>query len=152
MVGLFNFIGSCFSTLTVTYFSRRPLLLFGHSGIFLIYTMMGFFTYYKKNTLVLVTMCSNLVVYQNTSGPIAWAYASETLCDVSLGMVLLTLFATVFVLNLTTQPLMDSKLEQYGVFWLFGTFNFFAIFYVYFLLPETKGLTHAEKRQLFYPG
>ena len=63
MVGIFNFTGSCMSILSMTYFGKRPLLLGGHALMSLIYLMMGFFTLYNKNILVLVMMCSFLVVY-----------------------------------------------------------------------------------------
>jgi len=47
---------------------------------------------------------------------------------------------------------MHSKLQPYGVFWMFGIFNFCAIFYMYFFVPETRGLPDAEKKRQFYPG
>lgn len=62
------------------------------------------------------------------------------------------LFSTVFVLNLITNPLMDSVLQPYGVFWMFGFCNFCAIFYMYFFIGETRGKTDAEKKRQFYPG
>mmetsp|Transcript_10791 Transcript_10791/g.13538 ORF Transcript_10791/g.13538 Transcript_10791/m.13538 type:complete len:171 (+) Transcript_10791:857-1369(+) len=102
MVGIFNFSGSFLSILTMSYFGRRPLFLGGHSTIFILYVLMGFFTLYEYDIMVLVMMCTFLVVYQNTSGPCAWAYAAETCCDASLGVALLVLYSTVFILNLTT--------------------------------------------------
>lgn len=152
MIGLFNFLGAFMSIATMSFFGRRTLFLFGHMGMFTVYVLMGFFTLYDYDMMVLVMMCTFLLVYQNTSGPCAWAYASETCCDVSLGVALLVLYSTVFVLNLITQPLMNSALQEYGVFWLFGTANFFAIFFVYKFMPETKGKEDAEKKKQFYPG
>jgi len=101
---------------------------------------------------VLVMMCVFLLIYQNTSGPVTWAYAAETCCDVSLGVALLSLYSTIFVLNLTTEPLMHSPLGQQGVFFLFAGCSFVAVFFMWKFVPETKGLTDAEKKRLFYPG
>jgi len=42
---------------------------------------------------------------------------------------------------------MDSALQQYGVFWLFGACNFVAIFFVYGYMPETKNLPDADKKR-----
>ena len=35
---------------------------------------------------------------------------------------------------------------------MFAFYNFIAIFYMYFYVPETKGLLEADKKKLFYPG
>ena len=47
---------------------------------------------------------------------------------------------------------MDSALQPQGVFFLFSGFSLIGIFYMYFYVPETKGLTDGEKKQQFYPG
>ena len=131
----------------MSFVGRRPLLLFGHSGICISYIIMGFFTYYSVNIGVLVMMCVFLLIYQNTSGPVAWNYAGETCCDVALGVSMTVLWGTVFVLNLITQPLMHSALQPYGVFWLFSVCNACAFFFMYFFVAETKGLPDAEKKR-----
>ena len=48
--------------------------------------------------------------------------------------------------------MMNSVLQPEGVFFLFSFFSFCAIFYMYFFVPETVGLTGAAKKKLFYPG
>ena len=35
---------------------------------------------------------------------------------------------------------------------MFAFYNFCAIFFMYFYVPETKGLLEADKKKLFYPG
>ena len=82
----------------------------------------------------------------------AWAYAAETCCDVSLGVSLLVLYSVVLILSLTTEPLMDSVIQPQGVFFLFAFFSFCAWFFMYYYVPETKGLPEADKKKLFYPG
>ena len=47
---------------------------------------------------------------------------------------------------------MKSALQPYGVFWMFAFFNFCAIFYMYYFVGETKGLSDGEKKALYYPG
>ena len=82
----------------------------------------------------------------------AWCYAAETCCDVSLGVSLLVLYSVVLVMSLTTNSLMDSKLQPQGVFFMFSFFSFVAFFFMYYYVPETKGLPEDEKKKLFYPG
>lgn len=47
---------------------------------------------------------------------------------------------------------MNSALQPQGVFFLFSGFSFIAFFYMYFFVPETKGLPDAQKKSQFYPG
>ena len=47
---------------------------------------------------------------------------------------------------------MDSALQPQGVFFLFAGFSFIAIFYVYFFMDESKGLSDREKKALYIPG
>ena len=47
---------------------------------------------------------------------------------------------------------MDSALQAQGVFFLFAGFSFIAIFYVYFFMDESKGLSDREKKALYIPG
>ena len=82
----------------------------------------------------------------------AWAYCEETCCDSALGVCQLTLWSVVVVLVLITEPLMNSALQPYGVFFLFGGFSVIAFFFMYFFVPETRGLTEAEMKKQFYPG
>ena len=152
VIGLVNFLSSVISMASISLIGRRTLLLYGHTGICLSYLLMGIFTIKEINYGVLAMLCTFLLIYQNTSGCVAWTYSAETCCDVSLGVCLLTLYSVVIVLSLTTEPLMNSALQPEGVFFLFSVFSFLAFFYVYFYIPETKGLPDAEKKRVFYPG
>ena len=49
-----------------------------------------------------------LLSYENTSGPVALLYATETTIDAALGICLLTLWGTVFVLSLVCPILMSD--------------------------------------------
>ena len=82
----------------------------------------------------------------------AWLYSTETCCDVTLSVCLVTLWGTVLVLSLSTEPLMDSALQPQGVFFLFAAFSFIAIFYVAFGMDETMGLSEKAKKLLYVPG
>ena len=111
VVGLVNFLSACLCILSMRFFGRRTLLLVGHIGICLSYFFMAIFTITGADYGVLAMLCSFLLIYQNTSGPVAWAYAAETCCDVSPGVSLLVLYSVVLLLSLTTNSLMDSKLQ-----------------------------------------
>ena len=69
---------------------------------------MGIFTIIDWDAGVLAMLAAFLFVYENTSGPVAWCYLTETCCDVAVGANLFVLYFVVLIMSLTTQPLMDS--------------------------------------------
>ena len=147
VVGAVNFLGSCLSIITLRYLGRRTLLVSGHMGMSICYLLMGVFTITGLNYGVLVMISLFLLIFCNTSGPVAWIYCSETCSDGALGACLMVLYATVTILSLITEPLMNSALQPQGVFFLFSGFNFLGFFFMYFYVPETKGLIEAEKKR-----
>lgn len=58
------------------------------------------------NFLMLVGIFLFVLVYVNTSGPLAWVYAAETTVDAGLSFCLFTLYADVLILSLTCPVLM----------------------------------------------
>ena len=137
---------------TVRVIGRKTLLLWGHVGIFLTHLLIGVFTIEGVDYGVLVMMCLFLIIFNNTSGPIAWVYAAETCCDISLGICLQVLWGVVLLLSLTSESLMNSALQPQGVFFLFAGFSLIAVFFVYFFMDETKGLSEKQKKALYMPG
>jgi len=101
-------IGALLSCYVVKCFSRRFLLIAGHIGIALVHASIGYFDIKGNNDGVLIMTIVFLIVYENTSGPLAWLYAAETVIDVALGVCLLTLWGTVFVLSLVCPSLMSK--------------------------------------------
>ena len=52
----------------------------------------------------------------------------------------MTLYLSVLVLSLLTNPLMNSALHSQGVFFLFAVLSAMATVFLYFYLGETMGL------------
>lgn len=104
------------------------------------------------DTGVIVMMCVFMAIYQNTCGPIPWLYAAETMTDVGLGVALQVLYATLMVVSVGTEPLMDTGLHTSGVFFLFGFFSFCGFVFTYFFFRETKGLTEKQKKTVYSPS
>ena len=114
--------------------------------------LIGLFIITGFNAGVLAGIAFFLFVYQNSSGPIAYQYATETCCDIGLGICILVLYFTILVLSLSTEPLMDSKLQPQGVFFLFAILSVIAFIFLYFYLGETMHLSKSEKKNLYVPG
>ena len=111
LIGMCNFLSAVASIGVIRTFGRRPLMLIGHVGIAVCHCIIGVLTILEINYGVLVFICLFIIIYEQTTGPIAWFYAAETCCDVTLGVCMYTLYFTVFILTLVTEPLMNSVLQ-----------------------------------------
>jgi len=155
LIGVINMFASLASTRIVKMFGRKPLVIWGHAGIAMVHFAIGILNNMDNNLGVLLLLLLFLVLYQNTSGPVAWLYAAETNIDSALGFCLLVLWGTVFVLSLVC-PILMSTPDQGGigpsnVFFMLGAFNVAGSIYSKFVLKETRGLTDKDKKLLFTP-
>ena len=151
MISLVNTLSAGIGIYAMNAFGRRSLTLWGGIGIVLSHYAIGTCIIMQYNVGTLVMMCAFIFFYQNSSGPVAWVYAQETLTDAGLGATLNVLYGSIFVLSLATEPLMNSALHPSGVFFLLGTFGLMAVIFTIIWLKESKGLTEKEKKSLYVP-
>lgn len=85
-------------------------------------------------------------------GPLAPLYAAEVCTDVALGAVMITEDIVVLLQDFVTPILLESPMQPVGVFFMFGIFSMIGLIYIYMYVPETKGLSEIEKREIFWPG
>ena len=90
--------------------------------------------------------------FQFTLGPLVIVYAAEVCTDIALGAVMITEDIIVLLQDFITPKLLSSPMQPYGVFFMFGAFSMIGLIYIYFYVPETKGLSEQEKREIFMPG
>ena len=76
--------------------------MYGYLAIAVTYTLMATFTITGFDYGVLIMICTFLLIYQNSNGPVSWAYCAETVCDGALGVIIGVLYSVVVVLSLTT--------------------------------------------------
>ena len=70
----------------------------------------------------------------------------------ALGICLLTLWGTVFILSLVCPILLKPEvLGASGVFFIFSGISIFGSLYGVFVIKETAGLTDKQKKTLFTP-
>jgi major inositol transporter-like SP family MFS transporter len=111
IIGFVNFASAASAFLVLQRIGRRPLLIWGHTGIAIAHFAIGVMTILAFDWGILVGICVFIIIYELTSGPVAWMYAAETCCDMSLGICMYTLYFVVFILSLVTEPLMNSKMQ-----------------------------------------
>ena len=107
LVSLFSAITSLYAAKT---FSRRFLFIGGHFAMGIFHIGIGYFIMINKGAYALVSILLFMFVSWNSSNAITWLYCSEIAPDITLGFVGTTGYFTTFVLALTMQPMMDSKL------------------------------------------
>ena len=152
LIGAINFFSSGLSIWTAKSFSRRAIFIWGHALIGVAHICVGIFAYLEMPTAVLISMLFFIFLFQNSSGCITWPYCAEVAVDVVLGFVGFTGYFVVFILTLTTQFMMTSKLlEAWGTFWLFGFISLVAALWFHLYVKETKHLNDKEKKSLYIP-
>lgn len=101
---------------------------------------------------LLALICAVAFLFQFTLGPLAPLYAAEVCTDIALGAVMITEDVVVLLQDFVVPTLLDSPMTPAGVFFMFGTFSMAGLMFIFFFVPETKGLSEQEKREIFWPG
>jgi hypothetical protein len=107
---------------------------------------------FEQNYLAIVFIILVLVAYEFSTGPICYIHISEVASDVTLGLSLVVLNATIVILNLVTDPLM--KIHVYGVpgvFFILGALSYTGSIFMFFFMRKTDGLNDIEKKTLYMP-
>lgn len=113
--------------------------------------MIGYLNTLENSTGVIINMALFMWFYGATSGPLAWAYAAETVVDKGLGICLMSLYIWVIILSLICPVIMDPEvMGPTNVFYFFSALMLLAIPYILYFMKETKGLTDKEKKNLYY--
>ena len=112
--------------------------------------MIAMATILEWSTIQIGLTCLFIFVYMTTTGPCAWAYAAETCTDTALSMCVFTLYWWQTLESFTTETLMNWSPE--GTFFIFGGITAVSVFFLYFFVGETKGLSEREKKEIYMPG
>jgi SP family sugar:H+ symporter-like MFS transporter len=152
IIGIINFVTTVCSIPFVIKFPRKTLLLWGHFFIFVFHTLAAIFSLAEMPMWELIMMNLFIAAYEFSSGTVCWIYIAEVVVDSALGLSVMTLFGTVFFLNLFVEFLIDSPSFGFaGVFMSMGIFSLTGSIFVYFYMRETKGLTDRQKKELYMP-
>lgn len=149
LLGFFKLLMTGVAILTVDKVGRRPLLLIGVSGIILsLFSLGSFYALGGGNPLLSVgSLLLYVGAYQVSFGPISWLMVSEVFALPVRGraqsLATLVNFGSNALVTFLLPPI-QSSLGQAGTFFSFGIVGFVALGFVYFKVPETKGLSLEE--------
>lgn len=149
LLGLLKLIMTGVAVVVVDRLGRRPLLLGGVSGMVISLFLLGSYYTYLDNAPVVAVAGLLLYVgcYQLSFGPIGWLLISEIfplrLRGRGLSIAVLVNFTANALVTFAFSPLQEI-LGAGILFFIFGGIAVLSLVFVFFVVPETKGLTLEE--------
>lgn len=143
--GIINLVFTLAALPLVDKIGRRKLMLFGASGLTIIYVLIA--SAYGLGIMgwpVLVLVLAAIAIYALTLAPVTWVLLSEIFPNRVRGLAMslgtLALWIACFLLTYTF-PLLNASLGASGSFLLYGVICAMGFMYVLRNVPETKGIT-----------
>ncbi|CAH0721282.1 unnamed protein product, partial [Brenthis ino] len=163
IVGVVQTIATYISSLLIEKAGRRILLL--QSCIIMGICLIVLGTYFKLQEsgvnvasvgwLPLLCLVLFIVSFSLGFGPIPWMMMAELFPvefrGTASGITVITNWCLVFVVTLCF-PLMKDAIGIYSCFWFFSGFMIICVFFVFFLIPETKGKTVSQIQTILGGG
>ena len=149
-IGVVNFLMTIVALFFTDRLGRKPLLYFGLTGVMLSLIAIGcgfaFSDFFGEN-LKWVTvggLVTYIICFAMSLGPIGWILVSEVFPLKIRGIAMSICTVSNFAFNffvVYSFPILLEKIGGAWTFWGFGMVSFFCIVFVYFLVPETKGIS-----------
>jgi sugar porter (SP) family MFS transporter len=128
---------------TVDRYGRRILMLFGTSGLAIIYSVLAFLYHRHSHGLhMLLLVVAAIACYAMSLAPVTWVVISEIfpsrVRSAAVSISVSALWIACFVLTYTF-PILNNALGAAGTFWIYAGICALGFLYLAFRLPETKG-------------
>ncbi|KAJ9179765.1 hypothetical protein P3X46_008095 [Hevea brasiliensis] len=149
LLGLLKLIMTGTAVLVVDRLGRRPLLLGGVSGMVISLFLLGSYYLFLDDVPFVAVVALLLYVgcYQLSFGPIGWLMISEVfplrLRGRGLSIAVLVNFGANAIVTFAFSPL-KAWLGAGILFYAFGVIAVLSLVFIFFIVPETKGLTLEE--------
>jgi len=159
IVGAVNLTFTIIAIYTVDRFGRKPLQIIGALGMAVSMIALGFTFFLQKMGLAsLLFMLTYVASFAVSWGPVTWVLLSEIFPNRIRGRAMAVAVAAQWVSNLViswTFPVLDKSSFLNNIFnhgfsyWIYGIMGILAAWFVWKLVPETKGKTLEEMEKLF---
>lgn len=155
IVGVMQILAVFVSTLIVDRAGRRILLLISIIFLCLTSCTLGVYFYLLKNEvdvnsikwLPLVSVCIFIIMFNMGFGPLPWMMMGEIFApevkSVAASSACLFNWILVFIVTKFFSDL-SKTIDLDATFWLFAVISLIGTFFVYFIVPETKGKSLEE--------
>lgn len=145
-IGLVNVIFTIIAIWLMDKLGRRPLLFFGNLGCFIALATIGFlFRAGRTEGMILVVMmCLFVACFAFSMGPIKWVVMSEIfptrIRGRAVAIATLAVWVTDGIYN-QLFPMVQESIGMSGSFFIFALVLIPQFFFVWRIMPETKGRT-----------
>ncbi|GAB2293890.1 Vacuolar glucose transporter 1 [Dionaea muscipula] len=149
LLGFFKLVMTGIAVLVVDKLGRRPLLLGGVSGLTISLFLLGAYYTFLDNAPAVAVVALLLYVgcYQLSFGPIGWLMISEIfplwMRGRGLSIAVVVNFGANAIVTFAFSPL-QSLIGAGNVFFMFGGIAVLSLIFIFFIIPETKGLSLEE--------
>lgn len=149
-IGIVNFLMTIVALFFTDRLGRKPLLYFGLTGVMLSLIALGcgfaFADFFgeKLKWVTVGSLVTYIICFAMSLGPIGWILVSEVFPLKIRGIAMSICTVANFAFNffvVYSFPILLEKIGGAWTFWGFGIVSLFCIIFVYFLVPETKGIS-----------
>jgi SP family xylose:H+ symportor-like MFS transporter len=158
IIGAINLTFTVLAIYTVDRFGRKPLMIIGALIMAVSMFCLGFsFSMHREGILALVFMLLYTAGFAMSWGPVTWVLLSEIFPNSVRGAMSIAVAAQ-WIANLIiswTFPMMNDntwlteKFNHGFSYWIYGLMGLLAAWFVWKLVPETKGKTLEEMEKLW---
>lgn len=149
-IGLINFVMTIVAVFFTDRVGRKPLLYVGLTGVmlslFALASAFVFETLFGDNLkwIALGSLISYIICFAMSLGPVGWILVSEVFPLKIRGIAMSVCTVSNFAFNffvVASFPILMNRLGGGFTFAMFGIVSLICIIFVYFAIPETKGIS-----------
>lgn len=149
-IGVVNFLMTLVAMAFTDRWGRKPLLYIGLWGILISLSALGLAFHFAADLgdnlkwIAVGSVVMYIASFAMSLGPVGWIMVSEILPlqirGLAMSLCTVANFIFNFIVVLSFLPLIHSIGEAY-TFWIFATITVLCMFFTYFFVPETKGIS-----------
>jgi len=156
LLGFANMLFTFIAVWKVDSLGRRPLYLFGTAGatVCLVSTGYFFFIGATGSVFLLISVIAFLACFAFSIGPLKFVVASEIFPNKIRGRALALSVMAMWIADTAVGQLTPMLLSYGGAsvtFWFFALFCVLSFWFIYKMVPETKGKSLEEIQQMWKP-
>lgn len=149
-IGVVNFIMTIVAVFFTDKLGRKPLLYFGLTGVMLSLFALGTSFAFagalgaSLKWVAIGSLVIYIICFAMSLGPIGWILVSEVFPLKIRGIAMSICTVSNFAFNFFVVGSFPVLLHRIGgayTFWMFGIVSLLCIIFVYFFVPETKGIS-----------
>ena len=149
-IGVVNFLMTIVAVFFTDKLGRKPLLYFGLTGVMLSLAALGCAFAYQEvlgaglKVVAVGSLVTYIICFAMSLGPIGWILVSEVFPLKIRGIAMSICTVANFAFNffvVGSFPVLIHKIGGAYTFWGFAAVSLLCILFVYFFVPETKGIS-----------